>query len=136
MTWRHVEKLKKAGCKSCSTEQSVQHCFGIREKKCGRQSCTRLPWIQTSNSGWGKQCVINTKQEEKQHLPSLSGHTGRVPGKFLHCGQHLLTQLEVHRAEVLRPVMHTSTDKHLLLQITYSCFGSKLPTAWYRLQLL
>lgn len=59
--------------------------------KWGRQMCTVLPWLQTSNSRWGEQRVIDTKQEEKQHLPRLSGHTGRVTGEFLHCRQHLLT---------------------------------------------
>lgn len=75
--------------------------------KCGRQSCTVLPWLQTSNSGRREQRVVDTKQEEKQHLPRLSGHAGGVTGEFLHCRQHLLTQLEVHRAEVLRPARHT-----------------------------
>lgn len=66
-----------------------------------------VPWLQTSHSGRGEQRVVDTEQEEKQHLPRLSGHAGGVTGEFLHGRQHLLTQLEVHRAEVLRPARHT-----------------------------
>lgn len=79
-----------------------------------------MPWLQTSHSGWGKQRVIDTEQEEKQHLPRLSGHTGGVTGEFLHCRQHLLTQLEVHRAEVLRPKRDTepiNVDFHISARV-------------------
>lgn len=87
--------------------ETVQQCFGIKGKK-RKKKKKMLPWLQTSHSGWGEQRVVDPKQEKKQHLPCLSGHTGGVTGEFLHCREHLLTQLEVHRAEVLRPGRHTN----------------------------
>lgn len=57
----------------------------------------------TSNSGWGKQCVVDAKQEEQQHLPGFPHHGNRLTCQFLNCSQNLLAKPDVVQTMLFRP---------------------------------
>ena len=57
----------------------------------------------TSGGGRGQQSVVDTQQEEQQHLPGLPHHGNGLSGQLLDRRQHLLTQPDVVQAVLFGP---------------------------------
>ena len=78
-----------------------------------RAACDWLGLGLTSGGGRGQQSVVDTQQEEQQHLPGLPHHGNGLTGQFLDGRQDLLTQ-----PDVVQAVLFWSGRTHRRTQIT------------------